>query len=231
MLFHDPLSGPARDGWRVPPDRFVEAPGGGTAYLLEPGAGRTTANPPWAGDETWESYRLEFDVCATGETDGWVGPDFHVRDSGLGCCNLQFYSARESDEVVFESSARWWPDELAWKLFPMAQRPVRMPKGEWARVRVDVGGDFANVFVNDDREPCYTVRHLPFSRGGIRLWNYVGSAFFRNLRVTALDPQEVRPILTDPWDAVMGKEIVRGWVMSPPLPEGAAPGPMLAGSS
>lgn len=222
MLFHDPLNGPARDGWRVPPDRFVEAPGGGTAYLLEPGAGRTTANPPWAGDETWENYRLEFDVCATGENDGWVGPDFHVRDSGLGCCNLQFYSARERDEIVFESSARWWADDLGWKLYPMAQRPVRMPKGQWARIRVDVGGDFANVFVNDDKEPCYTVRHLPFSRGGVRLWNYVGSAFFRNLRVTALDPGDVRPLLADPWDAVVGKEIVCGWVMSPPLAEGAA---------
>jgi len=206
----------------VPPDRFVDAPGGGRAYLLEPGAGRTIANPPWAGDETWGSYRLEFDVCATGENDGWVGPDFHVRDSGLGCCNLQFYSAREHDEVVFESSARWWPDELAWKLFPMAQRPVRMPKGEWARVRVDVGDTFANVFVNDGREPCYTVRHLPFSRGGVRLWNYVGSAFFRDLRVTALEPGEARPALADPWDAVVGKEIVRGWAMSPPLAEGAA---------
>ena len=66
------------------------------------------------------------------------------------------------------------------------------------------------------------VRHLPFSRGGIRLWNYVGSAFFRDLRVTAVDPREVRPILADPWDAIVGKEIVRGWVVSPPLAEDAA---------
>lgn len=222
MLFHDPLSGPARDGWRVPPDKFASAPGGGTAYLLESGAGKTIANPSWVGDETWESYRVEFDVCATGENDGWVGPDFHVRDSGLGCCNLQFYSAGDRDEVVFESSARWWADDLGWKLYPMAQRPVRMPKGEWARVRVDVGADFANAYVGDGAEPCYTVRYLPFSGGGIRLWNYVGSAFFRNLRVTALEPDEVRPALADPWDEVMGKGVVRGWAMSPPFAEGAA---------
>lgn len=229
VVFHDPLTGPARDGWRVPPDRFAAAPGGGTAYLLEPGSGRTTDNPPWVGDETWGTYRIVFDVCATGEKDGWVGPDLHVRDSGLGCCNLQFYSASDRDEVMFESSARWWHDDLGWKLYPMAQRPVRMPKVQWARVRVDVGGDFANVYVGDGAEPCYTVRYLPFSRGGIRLWNYVGSAFFRDLRVTALVPQEVRPILADPWDAVMGKEIVRGWVMSPALAEGAAmDGPVAA---
>ena len=222
VLLHDPLNGKARAGWRVPPDRFVDAPGGGAAYLLEPRNGKTVADPPWAGDETWESYRLEFDVCAVGENDGWVGPDFHVRDTGGGCCNLQFYSARERADVVFETSARWWADDLGWKLYPMAQRTVRMPKGEWARVRVDVGDTFANVFVNDDRDPCYTVRHLPFSRGGVRLWNYVGSALFRNLRVTALGPGDIEPILADPWDAVAGKEIVRGWVMGPPLAEGSA---------
>jgi len=222
VLFHDPLTGPARDGWRVPPERFADAPGGGRAFLLEPGEGRTVANPPWVGDETWGPYRVEFEVCATGEKDGWVGPDFHVRDSGLGCCNLQFYSASDRDEVVFESSARWWADDLGWKLYPMAQRTVRMPKGKWARVRVDVGGDLANVYVDGAAEPCYTVRYLPFLRGGIRLWNYVGSAFFRDLRVTALGPDEVRPVLADPWDAVVGKEVVRGWAMSAPLAEGEA---------
>jgi hypothetical protein len=222
VLFHDPLTGPARDGWRVPPTRFEDAPGGCQAFLLEPGEGRTVANPPWVGDETWGAYRIEFDVCATGEKDGWVGPDFHVRDSGLGCCNLQFYSASDRDEVIFESSARWWPDDLGWKLYPMAQRTVRMPKGKWARVRVDVGGDLANVFVGGDAEPCYTVRYLPFSRGGIRLWNYVGSAFLRDLRVTALGPGDVRPVLADPWDVVVGKEVIRGWAMSAPLAEGAA---------
>ena len=231
VLFEDSLDGTPRDGWRVPPDRFVDHPEFGTVYLLEPGDGSTIENPPWVGDETWKNYRIEFEVCTTGETDGWVGPDFHVSDDGSNCCNLQFYSTRERDEVVFEAAGRWGRGSLGWKLFPMGQRFVRLPKGEWARIRVDVAGTFMNVTVNDDPESCYTVRYLPFSMGGVRLWNYYGSAYMRNLRITTLGENEVEPELEDPWVAVAGKAIVGGWQVSRVLPEGTgkegAPPPMV----
>jgi hypothetical protein len=220
ILFEDPLDGTPREGWRVPPASFVEHPEYGTVYLLEPGDGSTAESPPWVGDETWGNYRIEFEVCTTGEKDGWVGPDFHVQDGGLNCVNLQFYSTRERDEIVFETAARWGHGSLGWKLFPMGQRFVHAPKGEWVKVRADVCGDFLNVYLNDDPEPCYTVRHLPFDRGGVRLWNYHGSGYFRNLRITALGEGEVEPVLEDPWEKVVGKEIVRGWQLSRLLPEG-----------
>jgi hypothetical protein len=220
VLFEDPLDGMPREGWRVPPDRFVDHPEFGTVYLLEPGEGSTAENQPWVGDETWENYRVEFEVCTTGEKDGWVGPDLHVSDDGADCCNLQFYSTRERDEVVFEAAGRWGRGSLGWKLFPMAQRFARLPKGEWARIRVDVGATFMNVTVNDDPESCYTVRYLPFSKGGVRFWNYYGSAYIRNLRVTVLDENEVQPALEDPWETVAGQPAVGGWQMSRLLPEG-----------
>jgi hypothetical protein len=220
ILFEDPLDGTPRKGWRVPPENLVEHPEYGTVYLLEPGEGGTIENPPWVGDETWGTYRIEFEVCTTGEKDGWVGPDFHVQDDGLNCSNLQFYSTRKRDEIVFETAGRWGHGSLGWKLFPMGQRLVRAPKGEWAKVRADVGRDFLNVYLNDDPEPCYTVRYLPFARGGVRLWNYYGSGYFRDLRITALGDEEVRPVLEDPWDAVVGEAIVRDWRMSRLFPEG-----------
>jgi hypothetical protein len=220
VLFEDPLDGTPREGWRVPPASFVEHPEYGTVYLLEPGDGSTAENPPWVGDETWENYRIEFEVCTTGEKNGWVGPDFHVQEGGLNCANLQFYSTRERDEIVFETAARWGEGNLGWKLFPMGQRFVHAPKGEWIRVRADVCGDFLNVYLNDDPEPCYTVRYLPFARGGVRLWNYYGSGYFRNLRITALGEGEVEPALEDPWEKVVGKKIVRSWRLSRLLPEG-----------
>lgn len=220
ILFEDPLDGTPREGWRVPPDNFVEHPEYGTVYLLEPGEGGTAENPPWVGDETWGAYRIEFEVATTGENDGWVGPDFHVQDDGSRCSNLQFYSTRERDEIVFETAGRWGRTSLGWKLFPMGQRLVRAPKGEWVKVRADVGGDFLNAYVNDDPEPCYTVRYLPFAQGGVRLWNYYGSGYFRNLRITKLADGEVSPVLEDPWDKVVGKEITRDWRLSRLLPEG-----------
>ena len=218
VLFEDPLDGAPVEGWRVPPDRFVEHPEFGTVYLLEPGEGSTVENPPWIGDETWERYRIEFEVCTTGENDGWVGPDFHVSDDGANCCNLQFYSTRERDEVVFEVAGRWGSGSLGWKLFPMGQRLVKLPKGEWARLRVDVADTFVNVTVNDESEPCCTIRHLPFSKGGVRFWNYYGSAYIRNLRITALG-DDLKPALEDPWTAVAGRPAI-GWQVSRPFPEG-----------
>lgn len=220
VLFEDPLNGTPVKGWRVPPDRFVDHPEFGTVYLLEPGEGSTIENPPWVGDETWSYYRIEFEVCTTGEKDGWVGPDFHVSDDGSDCCNLQFYSTRERDDVVFEVAGRWGAGSLGWKLFPIGQRFVRLPKGEWAAVRVDVADTFVNVTVNDEPEPCCTIRYLPFSKGGIRLWNYYGSAYVRNLRVTALSENDVVPALEDPWAAVAGKPVITGWQVSRPFPEG-----------
>ena len=83
VLFEDPLDGTPREGWRVPPDHFVDHPEHGTVYLLEPGEGGTIETPPWVGDETWGAYRIEFEVATTGQKDGWVGPDFHVQDDGL----------------------------------------------------------------------------------------------------------------------------------------------------
>jgi hypothetical protein len=110
----------------------------------------------------------------------------------------------------------------------MGQRFVRAPKGEWVKVRADVCGDFLNVYLNDDPDPCYTVRYLPFDRGGVRFWNYYGSGYFRNLRITALGDGEVKPVLEDPWEKVVEKEIVRNWRMSRLLPEGAGKDDALA---
>ncbi len=228
ILFEDPLDGTKVDGWRVAPGHFVEHPEHGTVYLLEPAEGeRTTKNPPWVGDENWTWYRVEFEVCTTGENDGWVGPDFHVMDDGF-CNNLQVYTTHDRDDVIFESSGRWTEGQLAWKLFPFAQEMARLPKGEWAKVRMDVGDTFANVYVNDATRPCYTVRYLPFARGGIRLWNYVGSGYFRNLRVTALADGEITPVLNDPWTAVIDGDVIRNWIISPLLGEGVGKDDALA---
>ncbi len=231
VLFEDPLDGSEVDGWRVPPGRFVEHPEYGTVFLLEPAEGeRTAKNPPWVGDEDWTWYRLEFEVCTTGENDGWVGPDFHVMDDG-SCNNLQVYTTRDRDEAVFESSGRWAEGQLAWKLFPFGQEMVRLPKGEWAKIQIDVGNSFANVYVNDADRPCYTVRYLPFSRGGVRFWNYVGSGYLRNFKVTALAAGEVAPVLEDPWTRVIEGDVIRSWTVSPLLGEGTGKDEALAAFS
>ncbi len=220
VLFEDPLDGTEVEGWRVPPGRFVEHPEHGTVYLLEPAEGeRSAEDPAWVDGGDWGWYRLEFEVCPTGENDGWVGSDFHVTESGA-CNNLQVYTTSDRDEVVFESSARWVEGQLAWKLFPFAQETARIPKGEWTRVRIDAGDSFANVYVNGSERPCYTVRYLPFRNGGVRFWNYLGSGYLRNLRVTALAEGEIAPVLEDPWTAVIDGDVVRRWTVSPLLAEG-----------
>jgi hypothetical protein len=194
----------------------------------------------WAGDDSWKNYRVEVEVLPEGR--GFVGLDFHVRDDESGCCNLHFpaspwpvSSGSDSQEAVsteadtqegaspaggkriFEGCGRWDDVNTSWKLGPMSQRTAPARPGAWLRLRLDAGEAIANLYQDDDPEPVFTAYDLPFDRGGVRLWRYHASAYFRNLRVTALN--SVEPILGDAWGSVIGPGVIRDWQISRMLPQ------------
>jgi hypothetical protein len=80
VLFSDALdgTGPA-SAWRKAPPTFVDVPDGGRALRYERGTTWDSATQPWAGDETWSSYRVEVDVRPEKM---WAGIDVHVQDDG-----------------------------------------------------------------------------------------------------------------------------------------------------
>lgn len=216
LLFEDRFDGGSAESWRVTPVSIVDDPEHGPALRLEAGDPNAGAWLGWAGDDSWENYRVEVEVLPVGDSTGFLGFDFHTRDDESGCCNIHFEAFPESGERLFEGCGRYDDGNTSWKLGPLSQRRAPAPPGEWIKLRLDAGEAVANLYVGGDPEPVFTVYDLPFSRGGIRLWRYYGSALFRNLRVTALGG--VEPILGDVWGSVVGPGVVRDWKVSRMLP-------------
>jgi hypothetical protein len=217
VLFEDRFDGSPDPGWRVRPVSLVEDPSHGRALFLKEGDPNAGPWLGWAGDDTWRNYRVEVEVLPQGR--GFVGLDFHVRDDESGCCNLHFPASPEGGERLFEGCGRWSDANTSWKLGPLSQRTAPTRPGEWIALKLDAGETAANVFVDSDPEPVFTIYDLPFDRGGIRLWRYRAAAFFRNLRVTALGA--VEPLLEDVWEGVAGPEVIRTWQISRMLPTGS----------
>ena len=209
ILFQDTMDGKERSGWKFAPDNFVEHPEYGTVWLLKSDGDDET---PWVGDQTWSNYRLEVEIlCAGGE---FIGLDFHVQDDGVRGCNVHFSAADRDRQEQLQAAGVWGKGNISWKLWPMSQRTAKFSKGQWIKLRLDVTETFANVYVNDDPKAVFTVFDLPFTNGGVRFWEYKGSAYFRNLRVTSLACGDVRPALEDPWEHVSSLSVVRNWTVT-----------------
>jgi hypothetical protein len=64
---------------------------------------------------------------------------------------------------------------------------VDLVPGEWTKMRIEVEGTKARLYVNDARQPCLVINDLKRGdvRGAIALWAHAGTdAFFANLKVT-----------------------------------------------
>ena len=217
VLAADPLDGTGRAAWRRPPASFVDAPGGGRVFRAERG---TTIDPsvlPWIGDESWSAYRVEVDVLPEKM---WAGIDFHVQNDGASGCNVTMFHLPEG-ELVFEL-AGLWGEAYAWKPWPIGQRRVPHRAGDWVRLRLDIGPTSMNMYINGAAEPAASFRDLPFSRGGVRLMTYAGSALFRNLKITEIAAREAAPVLTDPWAEARAGQTITSWEATPPRPKGYA---------
>jgi hypothetical protein len=223
LLFSDPLDGTGQADWRKAPPAPKPAPDGKSACRYERDANWDPATQPWAGDESWTSYRVEVDILPEKY---WAGVDFHVQDDGLSACNVTLLHVE--DQLVFELSGLWG-DAGAWKLWPVGQRQAAYEAGRWVKLRLDVDDRVLNLYIDDDPEPMASFYDLPLARGGIRLATFAGSAWFRNLRVTRLPEGSVKPILDDPWAGVRQRKVLRDWEITEPhsqgcCPEGASPG-------
>jgi hypothetical protein len=217
VLFEDRFDGSGPDEWPIPPISLIEDPEHGRVLHLKEGDPNAGLWLGWAGDESWRNYRLEVEILPRGEG-GFLGFDFHVQGDESGCCNIHFFAFPEGDERLFEGCGRYDDANTSWKLGPLSQRAAPVPENGWLRLRLDAGETVANLYQGDDSEPVFTIHDLPFSTGGIRLWRYYASAYFRNLRVTAL--KDVEPILDDVWGSVLGPGVIRDWSVSRMLPQG-----------
>ena len=215
VLFEDRFDGEASSQWAIRPISLIEDPEHGRVLHLKAGDPNAGLWLGWAGDDTWKNYRLEVEVLPL-DKDGFLGLDFHVQSDASTCCNIHFQTAAEGGARLFEGCGRFDDTNTSWKLGPLSQRKAPVPEDGWLRLRLDAGDTVANLFVGG--ESVFTIYDLPFASGGIRLWRYYGSGYYRNLRVTAIT--DVEPILDDIWGSVLGPGVVRNWAVSRMLPQG-----------
>lgn len=132
---------------------------------------------------------------------GFVGIAFRVQG------DLRTYDAfylrptnGRADDQVRRNHAVQYISHPAWTWFRLrTETPekyesyVDLVPGEWTKVRIDIRGAQARLFVHDQAQPTLIVSDLktgPDARGTVALWIDVGTeAHFRGLRVTPAPPR------------------------------------------
>jgi hypothetical protein len=170
----------------------------------------TDAAPPDLGDEgrlavltdtDFQDGTIEVDLTGAplpnaGEgARGFVGLAFRVAPdaSRFECIYLRPTNGRADDQVRRNHSVQYisvpgfpWP--FMRKNFPEKyETHVDLVPGEWTKVKIEVKGDKARLFVHDSLQPTLLVNDLKqgTSKGAIALWVGNGTvAHFSNLRIT-----------------------------------------------
>jgi hypothetical protein len=134
---------------------------------------------------------------ATEVARGFVGVAFRVAQDGppFEAFYLRPYNGRSDDQLQRNHSAQYISSpEFPWNRlrqeFPgKYETYVDLVPGEWTKLKIEVKGDKARLYVNDAREPTLIVNHLLLlhgeTKGAIALFISLGSvAHFSNLRVS-----------------------------------------------
>ena len=127
---------------------------------------------------------------------GFVGVAFRVQPDlrTYDAFYLRPTNGRAEDQVRRNHSAQYISHpEYTWQRF-RREAPERyesyvdLEPGAWTRIRIEVRGDTARLFVHDQKQPTLIVSDLRTgarARGAIALWINPGTVgHFRNLRVT-----------------------------------------------
>lgn len=220
VLFEDKLNGENISGWKVPPDNFVKDELYGKVFLFKSDS-VFPVNPPWVGDLSWKNYRVEIELLPTGGH--WFGIDFHVQENGLEANDIQFFTYDTTHETVIEAASihGGYEGACSWKLYPYSSQHPIMEKDKWIKLKIDVGESFANVYLGNMKNPVHTAYDLPYSSGGIRLTTIMKSKIYlRNLKITSLDDEELKPLVKDDWAEVRDKNILKQWTVTKPFEAG-----------
>lgn len=130
---------------------------------------------------------------------GFVGLAFRVDqpDSKFECIYLRPTNGRANEQVRRNHSVQYisYPDFPWYKLrekFPEKYESyVDLEPGVWTKMRIEVNGNSAKLFVHDATQPTLLVSDLKLGadqNGAVALWIGPGTeAHFRNLVVTKRD--------------------------------------------
>jgi hypothetical protein len=125
---------------------------------------------------------------------GMIGVSFRIQGDKRETIYVRPENARLDDQVFRNRSTQYEsiPD-FPWNLL-REQSPgvyesyVDLEPGAWTKLRIEVSGTKARLYVNGATQPCLIVNDLKLgeARGKIALWSRVSTdAYFSNLRVEA----------------------------------------------
>ena len=131
---------------------------------------------------------------APADARGFIGIAFRVAKHGekFECFYLRPTNGRADDQLRRNHSLQYisYPDYPWHKL--RAEHPgmyesyTDLEAGAWTKIRIEVAGTRAMLYVNDARQPSLVVNDLKLghSRGQVALWTTVETdAYFSNLRI------------------------------------------------
>lgn len=153
-------------------------------------------------DINFENGTIELELAGERAPDadpnmrGFVGIAFRVNNENYGsyeCFYLRPDNARADNQVQRNHSTQYISHpEFPWyrlreESSKMYESYVDLVPGEWTKIKIEVEGVTAKLYVHDADQPCLIVNDLKHSESGgkIALWLHASTvAHFRNLKIT-----------------------------------------------
>jgi hypothetical protein len=152
-------------------------------------------------DSAFHNGTIEIEVAGTPRTGapadarGFVGIAFRVAadPSKYECFYIRPTNGRADDQLRRNHSTQYisMPDYPWFRLRKESpgqyESYVDVVPGEWTKIKVEVNGSKARLYVNDSPQPVLIVNDLKLgdSKGPVALWIGLGTeAYFSNLRVS-----------------------------------------------
>lgn len=130
---------------------------------------------------------------------GFIGIGFRINDDSSSFENIYLRPEngitddpeRKKHAVQYYSYPDWPFDRFRKEAPEQYEAAAPIAPGEWEKVKIEVEGQVAKLYINDEPEPVLVVNDLklgPDARGKIGLWVDNGTnGFFRNLKITKFD--------------------------------------------
>jgi hypothetical protein len=126
---------------------------------------------------------------------GFVGVEFRAQEHGARGENIYLRPTngraddqlRRNHSVQYESLPEFPWDRLRREAPGVYESYADLEAGAWTKMRIEVAGTKARLYVNGAPQPCLIVNDLKLGdvRGQIGLWAYIATdAYFSNLKVT-----------------------------------------------
>ncbi|HWY45171.1 MAG TPA: hypothetical protein VNX66_16855 [Candidatus Sulfotelmatobacter sp.] len=126
---------------------------------------------------------------------GFVGVEIRAQEHGARAENIYLRPTngraddqlRRNHSVQYESLPEFPWNRLRKEAPGMYESYVDLEAGAWTKMKIEVAGTKARLYVNGAEQPCLIVNDLKLGdvRGQIGLWAYIATdAYFSNLKIT-----------------------------------------------